>query len=334
MKKYNIAVLGATGNVGSEILAVLEERKFPIGTLYALASENSQGTILEGGDQSLEVLSAQDFDYTKVDIVLASAGSFVSENLIPKIAKKGAIVIDNSSYFRSDPDVPLIISEINLSDLKNYSKKNIIANPNCSTIGMLMALAPLHKINQIKRIVVSTYQSVSGSGREYANELFEQTRDIYSGVNVDLSKTLYPRQIAFNVIPHIDVIMDDGNTKEEWKMNFETQKILDPNIKVSATCVRVPVFVGHSMSVNVEFSNKITKEEVVSILKNSKGVIVEDEYTTPVEIAGKDDVSVSRIREDKTQKNTINMWIVSDNILKGAALNTVQIAEELIKQLK
>ena len=333
---FNIAIMGATGNVGRELLNTLAERNFPVKDVVALASNRSAGKEVSFGDKG--VLKVQDlakFDFKGIDIVLSSPGGKVSAEYSPKAAKAGAVVIDNTSHFRMDPDVPLIVPEVNPQDLAGYNKRNIIANPNCSTIQMVLALKPLHDHAKIKRVVVSTYQSVSGAGKEAMDELFNQTRKIY--MNGHVAPEHLPRQIAFNVIPQIDVFMDDGNTKEEWKMMVETKKILDPKIQVTATAVRVPVFVGHSEAVNVEFENEISAQEAREILRDAPGVAVidrhdDDMYVTPIEIAGEDMVAVSRIREDATVENGLNMWIVGDNIRKGAALNTIQIAELLVAQ--
>jgi aspartate-semialdehyde dehydrogenase len=333
---FKIAVVGASGNVGRELLNTVAERNFPADEVIALASHRSAGHEVSFGDK--DVLKIQDlakFDFKGVDIVLSSPGAKVSAEFAPKAAKAGAIIIDNTSHFRMDPDVPLIVPEVNPEALAGYTKKNIIANPNCSTIQMLLALKPLHDHAKIKRVVVSTYQSVSGAGKEAMDELFNQTRKIY--MNEHLAPEHLPRQIAFNVIPQIDVFMDDGSTKEEWKMMVETKKILDPKIQVTATCVRVPVFIGHSEAVNIEFENEISAVEARNILREAPGVAVidrldDDMYVTPVEIAGEDMVAVSRIREDHTVENGLAMWIVGDNIRKGAALNTVQIAELLVAQ--
>jgi aspartate-semialdehyde dehydrogenase len=330
---YKVAVVGATGNVGREMLHVLAERKFPTDEVVALASARSVGTEVSfGEDDVLKVRNLDTFDFTGTDFVLSSAGAKISAEFAPRAARSGAIVIDNTSQFRMDPDVPLVIPEVNPEALAGYAKRNIVANPNCSTIQMLVALKPLHDLAKITRIVVATYQSVSGAGKEAMDELFVQTRAIY--VNDPLTKEQFTKQIAFNVIPHIDVFMDDGMTKEEWKMMVETKKILDPAIKVTATCVRVPVFIGHAEAINVEFERPITAEKARSVLRKAPGVIVIDHradegYVTPVECAGDDAVYVSRIREDQTVENGLNLWVVSDNIRKGAALNAVQIAELL-----
>ncbi len=336
MKKVNVAVVGATGAVGQEMLKTLAERQFPVGTVTALASRGSTGREVSfGEDTVLKVKDLDQFDFKGTDICLSSAGGKISEAFAPRAAVAGCVVIDNTSHFRMDPDVPLIVPEVNPEALAGYKKKNIIANPNCSTIQMLVALKPLHDRATIKRIVVSTYQAVSGAGREAMDELFSQTRAVY--VNDALVKEVFHKQIAFNVIPQIDVFMEDGSTKEEWKMVVETQKILDPAIKVAATCVRVPVFIGHSEAVTVEFEEKISAAQARAALKKTKGVTVidhqhEDGFVTPVECAGEDSVFVSRIREDSSVENGLSLWIVSDNLRKGAALNAVQIAELLLKE--
>lgn len=336
MKKVNVAVVGATGAVGQEMLKTLAERQFPVGKIAALASRGSTGREVSfGEDTVLTIEDLDQFDFKGTDICLSSAGAKVSEAFAPRAAAAGCIVIDNTSHFRMDPDVPLIVPEVNPEALAGYKKKNIIANPNCSTIQMLVALKPLHDMATIKRIVVSTYQAVSGAGREAMDELFSQTRAIY--VNDALVKEVFHKQIAFNVIPQIDVFMKDGSTKEEWKMVVETQKILDPNIKVAATCVRVPVFISHSESVTVEFEKEISAAQARAALKKARGVTVidhqhEDGFVTPAECAGEDNVFVSRIREDSSVENGLSLWIVSDNLRKGAALNAVQIAELLLKE--
>ena len=333
---YSIAVVGATGNVGREILAILAERKFPVSKVVALASRNSAGKQVSFGEtEILDVQALDDFDFSNTDIALFSPGSAVSKIHAPRAAAQGCVVIDNTSYFRMEEDIPLIVPEVNADALKDFGKRNIIANPNCSTIQMVVALKPLHAVNPIKRIVVSTYQSVSGAGKEAMDELYEQTKGLFMHTHKDPQK--FTKRIAFNVIPHIDSFMDNGMTKEEWKMVEETKKILDPNIKVSATCVRVPVFVGHSESVNIEFTNPITPEEIYDLLEDAPGVTIVDRredggYATPVEYVGEDDVCVSRVRKDPTIENGINLWVVSDNLRKGAALNAVQIAETLVKQ--
>lgn len=332
---YKVAVVGATGNVGREILQTLADRNFPVGEVVALASERSVGQQVSfGEDQVLKVQDLAKFDFSGTDFVLSSPGAKISAQFAPRAAAAGACVIDNTSHFRMDPDVPLVVPEVNPHHLAGWRKKGIIANPNCSTIQMVVALKPLHDLAKIKRVVVSTYQSVSGGGKEAMDELFTQTRAIY--VNDPVEKKKFTKQIAFNVIPHIDSFMDDGMTKEEWKMVVETKKILDPSIKVSATAVRVPVFIGHSESVNIEFENPITADEARKALRAAPGISVVDHrvdegYVTPVEIAGEDNVFISRIREDSTVENGLNLWIVADNLRKGAALNAVQIAEVMIR---
>ena len=329
-----VSILGATGNVGREFLSIIEERKFPVEELFLLASPKSEGKKISFGKKEIKVLDLNKFDFKKCKLVFSSAGSKVASEFGPKAASSGCFVIDNSSYFRMDPDVPLIVPEVNNEDLKSIKKK-IVANPNCSTIQMVMVLKPLHDLFKIKRVVVSTYQSTSGAGRQQMDELFEQTKDIFS--NNQIKKKFFTKQIAFNVIPHIDSFLEDGQTKEEWKMQVETQKILDKNIQVSSTCVRVPVFVGHGESVNIEFEKEVSEDKLRETLKKSTGVSVidyrQDEgYVTPEECAGEDKVFVSRIRKDNTLKNGISLWIVADNLRKGAALNAIQIGEELIKK--
>lgn len=337
MKKFNIGVLGSTGVVGQEILDILVERDFPINELYAIASNKSKGKVISlSNEKEITVTSLEDTDTSKIDILLCSAGASVAKKYLENIAKKGTVVIDNSSYFRTDPLVPLIIPEINPSHLRLLENRNIIANPNCSTICMLMALAGLNKIAPINKVVVSTYQSVSGAGKDALDELFCQTKDIYSNKPITNTKKVFTKQIAFNAIPHIDRFLENGYTKEEWKMNFETKKILEAEFNVSATCVRVPVFVSHAMSVAVELKNFISVEQAKDMWKKSKGISVvdycEDEgYVTQVEAAGEDNVFISRIREDISLKNGLSFWLVTDNLRKGAALNAVQIAELLIK---
>ncbi len=333
---YRVAVVGATGNVGREMLNVLADRKFPASEVHAIASRRSLGTAVSFGDRTLKCQDLEQFDFAKADICLMSAGSAVSKDWSPRIGAKGCVVIDNSSCWRYDQDVPLVVPEVNADAIRGFTKKNIIANPNCSTAQMVVALKPLHDAAGIKRVVVSTYQSVSGAGKDAMDELWNQTKGKYvPGTEVEPKK--FPKQIAFNCIPHIDVFMEDGYTKEEWKMLAETKKILDPRIKLSATCVRVPVFVGHSESLNIEFERPITPEEAREILRNAPGIAVVDKresggYATPVECAGEYDTYVSRIREDTTVENGLAMWIVSDNLLKGAALNAIQIAEAMIEQ--
>lgn len=329
-----VSILGATGNVGREFLSIIEERKFPVEELFLLASHKSEGKKILFGKKEIKVLDLNKFDFKKCELVFSSAGSKVASEFGPKAANSGCFVIDNSSYFRMDPDVPLVVPEVNSQDLK-IIKKKIIANPNCSTIQMVMVLKPLHDLFKIKRVVVSTYQSTSGAGRQQMDELFEQTKDIFA--NNQIKKKFFTKQIAFNVIPHIDNFLDDGQTKEEWKMQVETQKILDKKIQVSATCVRVPVFIGHGESVNIEFEKEISEDKLREVLKKSPGVSLidyrQDEgYVTPEECAGEDKVFVSRIRKDNTLKNAISLWIVADNLRKGAALNAIQIGEELIKK--
>jgi aspartate-semialdehyde dehydrogenase len=333
---YRIAVVGATGNVGREMLNVLHERQFPADEVYAIASRRSIGTEVSYGEKTLKCFDLEQFDFARADFCLMSAGSAVSKEWSPRIGAKGCVVIDNSSAWRYDQDVPLVVPEVNAEAVRGFRKKNIIANPNCSTAQMVVVLKPLHDFATIKRVVVSTYQSVSGAGKEAMDELWHQTKGKYvPGQEYEPKK--FTKQIAFNVIPHIDVFMEDGYTKEEWKMLAETKKILDPRIKVTATCVRVPVFVGHSEAVNIEFEKPITGEEARSVLREAPGVLVVDKrepggYVTPVEAAGEFATYVSRIREDTTVENGLALWIVSDNLLKGAALNAVQIAETLINR--
>jgi len=328
---YRVAVVGATGNVGREIMNVLSEREFPADEVFAIASRRSQGTEVSYGDKTLKCLDLEQFDFSRADICLMSAGSAVSKDWSLKIAAKGCVVIDNSSYWRMDMDVPLVVPEVNPEAVRGYTKKGIIANPNCSTAQMVVVLKPLHDRAKIKRVVVATYQSVSGAGKDAMDELWHQTKGKYvPGQEVAARK--FPKEIAFNCIPQIDVFMEDGYTKEEWKMLVETKKILDPKIQVTATCVRVPVFVGHSEVLNIEFENPITAEEAREILREAPGVMVVDKretggYVTPIEAAGEFATYVSRIREDATVENGLVLWCVSDNLLKGAALNAVQIAE-------
>jgi aspartate-semialdehyde dehydrogenase len=332
---FRVAVVGATGNVGREMLNILAERDFPAKDIIALASRKSIGQIAMYGDKELKVQALDDFDFTGTAFAFFAAGSGVSKEHAPRAAKAGAVVIDNSSLYRMDPDVPLVVPEVNAEDLKDFAKKNIVANPNCSTAQMLVALKPLHDAAVIKRVVVSTYQSVSGAGNAAMDELFRQTRAIF--VNDDIEKEQFTKQIAFNVIPHIDVFLDDGYTKEEWKMVAETKKMLDPKIKLTATCVRVPVFVGHAESINIEFEKELTANVARDILREAPGCLVvdrrEDEgYITPVECVGDFATYISRIREDITVENGLNIWVVSDNLRKGAALNAVQIAESMLNQ--
>ena len=334
---YKVAVVGATGNVGREMLNILDERKFPADEVVALASRRSVGVEVSYGDRTLKIKALEHYDFSDVDICLMSAGGSVSKEWSPKIGAAGAVVIDNSSAWRMDPDVPLIVPEVNADAAAGFTKKNIIANPNCSTAQLVVALKPLHDKARIKRVVVSTYQSVSGAGKDAMDELFEQTRAVFVAGQVKPGKTFPNQRIAFNVIPHIDVFMEDGSTKEEWKMMVETKKILDPKIKLSATCVRVPVFVGHSEAVNIEFENPITADEARNILRNAPGCLVIDKhepggYVTPYEAAGEDATYISRIREDATVENGLVLWCVADNLRKGAALNAIQIAEVLINR--
>ena len=329
---YKVAVVGATGNVGREMLNILEERLFPADEVVALASRRSQGTEVSYGDKILKVKALENYDFKGTDICLMSAGSKVAEEWSGRIAAAGCVMIDNSSRYRMDPDVPLIVPEVNAAAIAGYTKKMIIANPNCSTAQLVVALKPLHDVAKIKRVVVSTYQSTSGAGKEGMDELFEQTRAIY--VNDPVERRKFTKQIAFNVIPHIDVFMEDGYTKEEWKMVVETKKILDPKIKLTATCVRVPVFVGHSEAINIEFENPISDDEAREILREAPGCLVVDKredggYVTPLECVGDFATYISRIRSDPTVDNGLVLWVVSDNLRKGAALNAVQIAEIL-----
>lgn len=332
-----VAVVGATGNVGREMLQTLAERNFPVDEVYALASSKSVGKEVSFGEEKvLKVQNLADFDFHGVDIALMSAGGGVSEKFAPKIAKAGCVVIDNSSQWRMDPDVPLVVPEVNPEAIAGYKKKNIIANPNCSTIQMVVPLAALHKVFHIERVVVSTYQSVSGAGKEAMDELFNQTRGIFMNQMPSENQKKFTKQIAFNVIPHIDVFLDDGSTKEEWKMTAETKKILDPKIKVHANCARVPVFVGHAEYVNIETTDEISDTAATEILRETPGVIVVDSrenggYPTPAEVAGEGEVYVSRIRSDATVDNGLSFWCVADNLRKGAALNAVQIAEVLVR---
>ncbi len=331
---YKIAIMGATGNVGRELLNILHERKFPVDDVVALASERSVGKEVSFGDKDLKVQDLAKFDFKGTDIVLSSPGGAVSAQYSPKAAKAGAVVIDNTSHFRMHSDVPLIVPEVNPQAIKDHTKSGIIANPNCSTIQMVVALKPLHDAAKVKRVVVSTYQSVSGSGKAAMDELFNQTKGIY--MNENPTPSVYPKQIAFNAIPHIDVFMNDGMTKEEWKMVVETKKILDPSIKVCASCVRVPVFIGHAEMVNVELENELSAAQAREAMREFEGITVVDldnedlEYITQQEIQGEDDVYISRIREDISVENGLNFWCVADNLRKGAALNAVQIAELLI----
>lgn len=333
---YKIAVVGATGNVGREILNILAERQFPHQEVVAVASKNSKGKQVSFGDETiLTVQSLDEMDFSDIDIVLSSPGSAISKQFAPKAAAAGAVVIDNTSHFRMHDEVPLIVPEVNSHALKNFRKSNIIANPNCSTIQMVVALKPLHDAAKIKRVVVATYQSVSGAGKEAMDELYDQTKSMF--MNETKAPKKFTKRIAFNVIPQIDVFMDDGATKEEWKMAVETRKIMEANIAVAATCVRVPVFVGHSEAVNIEFEKPLSVDEARALLAEAEGVNLVDErreggYITPIECVGDYATFVSRVREDRTVKHGLSMWVVSDNLRKGAALNAVQIAEALINE--
>ena len=331
---YRVAVVGATGNVGREMLAILAEREFPIAEIAAVASPRSTGSMIEFGEtgKMLKVQNIEHFDFTGWDIALFAAGSAATMIYAPKAASQGCVVIDNSSLYRMEPDVPLIVPEVNPDAIDGYTQRNIIANPNCSTAQLVVALKPLHDAATIKRVVVATYQSVSGAGKEGMDELFEQSRNIFVGDSAEPKK--FTKQIAFNIIPHIDVFLDDGSTKEEWKMVVETKKILDPKIKLTATCVRVPVFVGHSEAVNIEFENELSAEDAQKILREAPGIMLVDKredggYVTPVECVGDGATYISRVRDDSTVENGISLWCVSDNLRKGAALNAVQIAELL-----
>ena len=330
---WKIAVVGATGNVGREMLNILAEREFPASEVVPIASRKSVGREVSYGDKTLKCKALENYDFRGTDIVLMSAVSTVSAEWSPKIAQAGAVVIDNSSKWRMDPDVPLVVPEVNSTAIAKFAKKNIIANPNCSTAQMVVALKPLHDLARIKRVVVSTYQSVSGAGKDAMDELFTQTRAIF--VTDPVEPKSFTKQIAFNVIPHIDSFMDDGYTKEEWKMAAETRKILDPDIKVTATCVRVPVFVGHSEAINIEFERPISVDQARDILRESPGCMVVDKredggYVTPIECVGDYATFISRIRKDPTVEHGLALWCVSDNLRKGAALNAIQIAEILI----
>ena len=334
---YNVVVVGATGNVGREMLNILAEREFPVEKIAALASRRSLGTEVSFGDKTLKTEDLATFDFAGWDMALFAVGSEATKDYAPKAAKAGCVVIDNSSLYRYDPEVPLIVPEVNPQAVHGYARKNIIANPNCSTAQMVVALKPLHDRAKIKRVVVSTYQSVSGAGKEGMDELWDQTKSIYNPTD-DKPAKKFTKQIAFNVIPHIDVFMEDGSTKEEWKMVAETKKIVDPSIKVTATCVRVPVFVGHSEAVNIEFEEFLDEDEARDILRESPGIMVIDKreaggYVTPVECVGDYATFISRIRQDSTIENGLNLWCVSDNLRKGAALNAVQIAELLGREI-
>jgi aspartate-semialdehyde dehydrogenase len=330
---YRIVVVGATGNVGREMLNILAEREFPVDEIAVLASRRSLGTEVSFGDRTLKCQDLEQFDFTGWDIALFAVGSDATKIHAPRAAGVGCIVIDNSSLYRYDPDVPLVVPEVNPDAVLGYAKKNIIANPNCSTAQMVVALKPLHDRARIKRVVVSTYQSVSGAGKEGMDELWDQTKSIYNPTS-EVPPRKFQKQIAFNVIPQIDVFMEDGTTKEEWKMMVETKKIIDPSIKVTATCVRVPVFVGHAEAINIEFEDFLDEDEARDILREAPGVMVIDKrepggYITPIECVGEYATYISRIRQDSTIENGLNIWCVSDNLRKGAALNAVQIAEVL-----
>ena len=332
---FTVAVVGATGNVGREMLDILAERRFPADEVVALASSRSLHTEVSFGDKTLKCKALDTYDFRGIDICLMSAGGSVSRDWSPRIAAHGAVVIDNSSVWRMDPDVPLVVPEVNAHALDGFARKNIVANPNCSTAQLVVALKPLHDFATIKRVVVSTYQSVSGAGKEAMDELFAQTRAVFVSDPVQTAK--FPKRIAFNVIPEIDSFMEDGYTREEWKMVVETKKILDPKIKLSATCVRVPVFISHSEAVNVEFEEPISAEEAKEILRGAPGCLLIDRhepggYITPHEAAGEDATYISRIREDPTVDNGLVLWCVADNLRKGAALNAVQIAEAMVNR--
>jgi aspartate-semialdehyde dehydrogenase len=331
--QYRVAVVGATGNVGREMLDILAERAFPCSVVHAIASRRSMGKEVSFGNKTLRCQDIEQFDFSKVDLVLMSAGSDVAKEWAPKIGKMGAIVIDNSSFWRYDSRVPLVVPEVNPDAVMECKNMNIVANPNCSTAQLVVALKPLHDFAKIKRVVVSTYQSVSGAGKEAMDELFTQTRAVF--VADPIENKIFTKRIAFNVIPHIDKFMDDGYTKEEWKVLAETKKMLDKNIAVTCTAVRVPVFIGHAESVNIEFENPITDEQAREILREAPGILVNDNpeennYITPYEAAGEDATYVSRIRQDLTVEHGLNMWVVADNLRKGAALNSIQIAELLM----
>ena len=334
---YRVVVVGATGNVGREMLNILSEREFPVDEIAALASRRSLGTECSFGDKTLKCQDLDTFDFKGWDIALFAIGSDATKTYAPRAAAAGCVVIDNSSLYRYDPDVPLIVPEVNADAIVGYSKKNIIANPNCSTAQMVVALKPLHDRAKIKRVVVSTYQSVSGTGKEAMDELWNQTKGVFVP-GQEVAPSVYPKQIAFNVIPHIDVFLDDKYTKEEWKMTVETKKIVDPAIKLTATCVRVPTFVGHAESVNIEFEKPLSEAEARNILREAPGIMVIDKredggYVTPKECVGDYATFISRIRQDSTIENGLNLWCVSDNLRKGAALNAVQIAETLGREV-
>ncbi len=332
---FKVAIAGATGNVGREMLSILAERRFPVSKVVALASSRSIGQEVSFGNKTLKCNHLDTYDFSDTDICLMSAGGDVSKQWSPKIGQQGCVVIDNSSAFRYDQDVPLIVPEVNGDAVVGFSKKNIIANPNCSTAQLVVALKPLHDAAKITRVVVSTYQSVSGAGKDAMDELFSQTRAVFVSDPVESKK--FTKRIAFNVIPHIDVFMEDGYTKEEWKMMVETKKILDPKIRLTATCVRVPVFISHAEAVNIEMENPLSPDEARELLRAAPGVLVVDKhenggYITPHEAAGEDGTYISRIREDATVENGLSFWCVSDNLRKGAALNAVQIAEALVSR--
>lgn len=334
---YKVVICGATGNVGREMLNILAERQFPVDEITALASRRSLGTEVSFGDKTLKTKDLETFDFAGWDIAFFAIGSDATKKFAPVAAKAGCIVIDNSSLYRYDPEVPLVVPEVNPEAVDGYAKKNIIANPNCSTAQMVVALKPLHDRARIKRVVVSTYQSVSGAGKEGMDELWDQTKSVYNPVT-EVGPAKFTKQIAFNVIPHIDAFMEDGSTKEEWKMVAETKKILDTSIKVTATCVRVPVFVGHSEAINIEFEEFLDEDEARDILRTAPGILVVDKredggYVTPVECVGDFATFISRIRQDSTIDNGLNLWCVSDNLRKGAALNAVQIAETLVERV-
>ncbi|MFD1510063.1 aspartate-semialdehyde dehydrogenase [Lacimonas salitolerans] len=334
---YNVVVVGATGNVGREMLNILAERQFPVDKIAVLASRRSLGTEVSFGDRTLKTEDLDTFDFTGWDIALFAIGSDATKTYAPKAAKVGCVVIDNSSLYRYDADIPLIVPEVNPQAIHGYSKKNIIANPNCSTAQMVVALKPLHDRATVKRVVVSTYQSVSGAGKDGMDELWDQTKSVYNPTS-EVPPKKFQKQIAFNVIPQIDVFMEDGSTKEEWKMVVETKKIVDPSIKVTATCVRVPVFVGHAEAINIEFEDHLDEDEARDILREAPGIMVIDKredggYVTPTECVGDFATFISRIRQDSTIDNGLNLWCVSDNLRKGAALNAVQIAELLGREV-
>ena len=332
---YKIAIVGATGNVGHQLLEILSGHGLPLDEVFAIASRRSLGVEVSFGDKTLKCKDLEQFDFSRVDIALMSAGAALSKEWAPKIAARGCVVIDNSSAWRTDADVPLIVPEVNADAIAGFAKKNIIANPNCSTTQLVVALKPLHDAATIKRVVVATYQSVSGAGKAAMDELWTQTKGIF--VNDPPTPDIFTKRIAFNVIPHIDVFMEDGTTREEWKMVAETKKILDTKIKLTATCVRVPVFVGHGEAVNLEFEKPISAEEAREILREAPGCMVIDKhedggYITPVDCVGEYATFISRIREDVTLDNGLSLWVVSDNLRKGAALNAIQIAELLINR--